>query len=282
MTSPPPNANNLTKRKPGKDMHAYLPTNRLHCSILAAVLLTALSSPALAADAKGPNDWRFDAELYGWAANIGADLQRSGAAWIGFSRILDDLDMAFMGAFAASKDKWRFVADILYMDLSEKDSATLTVPIGPGIPATVSTRVELKAWILDPNVQYRFYETDKLQLSALAGARYLSIEGDVNRVVASPLGRVAGEVDGTKVWWDGVVGVSGQYNLTKRWYVPFLADVGTGDSRLTWQAVAAVGYHFDSVDAVFGYRHIAWDFKGGASLEDLFVTGPYLGVKFSF
>jgi hypothetical protein len=258
-------------------------TSRLPSSLLAAVLLTASSSPALAADAKGPDDWHYDALLYGWAAGIGADLQRSGAAWIGFNRILDTLDMAFMGAFAASKDKWRFAADVIYMDLSEKDSATLTVPIGSGIPASVSVRVELKAWILDPNVQYRLYETDTLELNALAGARYLSIEGDVNRVVTtSSLGRVAGEVDGTKRWWDGVVGVSGQYNLTQRWYVPFLADVGTGDSRLTWQAVAALGYHFDSVDAVIGYRHLAWDFKGGGSLEDLFVTGPYVGVKFSF
>jgi hypothetical protein len=259
------------------------PTRRLASSPLAAVLLTASLSPALATNAKAPDDWRFDAEIYGWAAGIGTDLQRSGAARIGFARLVDDLDMAFMGAFAASKDKWRFAADVIHMDISEKGSATLTVPIVSGIPASASVRAELKAWILDPNVQYRFYETDKLQLSALAGARYLSIEGDVNRVVtSSSLGRVAGEVDGTKRWWDGVVGVSGQYNLTKRWYVPFLADLGTGDSRLTWQAVAALGYHFDSVDAVFGYRHLAWDFKGGAALEDLFVTGPYVGVKYSF
>jgi hypothetical protein len=264
-------------------MQPDLPTSRLPSSLLAAVLLTASSSPALAVDAKGPEDWHYDALLYGWAAGIGADLQRSGAAWIGFARLVDDLDMAFMGAFGASKDKWRFAADVIYMDISEKDSATLTAPIGSGIPASASVRAELKAWILDPNVQYRFYETDKLQLSALAGARYLSIEGDVNEVVTtSSLGRIAGEVDETKRWWDGVVGVSGQYNLTKRWYVPFLADIGTGDSRLTWQAVAALGYQFDSVDAVFGYRHLAWDFKGGGSLEDLFVTGPYVGVKFSF
>jgi hypothetical protein len=258
------------------------PTSRLAGSLLAAALLAASLSPALAADAKAPDDWRFDVLLYGWAAGIGADLQRSGAAWIGFARLVDDLDMAFMGAFAASKDKWRFAADVIYMDISEKDSATLTLPIGSGIPASVSVRAELKAWILDPNVQYRLYDTDRLQLSALAGARYLSIDGDINRTVASPLGRIAGELGGTKRWWDGVVGVSGQYNLTKRWYVPFLVDVGTGDSRLTWQAVAAVGYRFDSVDAILGYRYLSWDFKGGASLQNLFVTGPYMGLRFSF
>jgi hypothetical protein len=268
--------------KSGTGMQRDLPTSRLAGSLLPVVLLTASSSIALAADAKAPDDWRFDALLYGWAAGIGADLQRSGSAWLGFNRILDTLDMAFMGAFAASKDKWRFAADVIYMDLSEKDSATLTVPIGSGIPASVSVRVELKAWILDPNVQYRLYETDKLELYALAGARYLSIEGDVTKEVTSALGRISGEVDKTKRWWDGVVGVSGQYNLTQRWYVPFVVDVGTGDSRLTWQAGAAVGYHFDSVDAVIGYRHLAWDFKGGGSLEDLFVTGPYVGVKASF
>jgi hypothetical protein len=268
--------------KSGTGMQCDLPTCRLAGSLLLVVLLTASSSIALAADAKGPTDWRFDAEVYGWAAGIGADLSGSGRARLGFDRLVDDLDMAFMGFFAASKDKWRFAADVIYMAISEKDSATLTVPVGSGIPARASVRAELKAWILDPNVQYRLYETDKLQLGALAGARYLSIEGDVTKEVTSALARIAGEVDRTKRWWDGVVGVSGQYNLTQRWYVPFVVDVGTGDSRLTWQAGAAVGYHFDSVDAVIGYRHLAWDFKGGGSLEDLFVTGPYVGVNVSF
>jgi hypothetical protein len=257
-------------------------TSLLVSSLLAAAVLAASPSPALAADAKAPDDWRFGVEAYGWAAGIGADLSSSGSAWIGFNRLVDDLDMAFMGAFAASKDKWRFVADVMYMKLSEKNTETLTVPSGPGIPASASARVDLKAWIVEPNVQYRFYDTDRLQLSALAGVRYLSIEGNLNLAVASPLGRIAAEVDGTRRWWDGILGISGQYNLTKRWYVPFLADIGTGDSRLTWQAIAALAYRFDRVDALLGYRHIAWDFKDGGSLQDLFITGPYLGLRFSF
>ncbi|WP_295449537.1 hypothetical protein [uncultured Thiodictyon sp.] len=263
-------------------MQFYPPTSLLPYALLAAILLTSSSSAALAADVKGPDDWRFDVMPYGWAAGIGADPQRGGAAWIGFDRILDDLDMAFMGAFAASKGKWRFDADIIYMKLSEKDSGALTVPLGPGIPASASVRVDLKAWILNPNVRYRFYETDKLELSALAGARYLSIEGGMNLAVVSPLGRIAGDLAGTKRWWDGVIGISGHYNLTKGWYVPFLFDMGTGDSQFTWQAVAAVGYRFERVDAVVGYRHIAWDFKGGGALNALFVTGPYVGLAFSF
>jgi hypothetical protein len=104
------------------------PTSRRPGSPLAVVLLTVSSFPALAANPNGLDGWRFDAKIYGWAAGIGADLNRSGAAWIGFDRILDDLDMAFMGAFAASKGKWRFDADVIYMKLSENDSAALTVP----------------------------------------------------------------------------------------------------------------------------------------------------------
>jgi hypothetical protein len=257
------------------------PTSRRHGLLLAVVLLTVSASPALAANPKGPGDWRFDAELYGWAAGIGADLSRSGAAWIGFGQILDDLDMAFMGAFAVSKDQWQFAADVIYMKLSEENAVALTAPTGSGIPASLSVEAGLNAWILNPNVRYRFHETDQLELSVLAGARYLSIAGDLDLAVASPLGRIAGALDGTNRWWDGVIGISGRYNLTKHWSVPFLADVGTGDSRLTWQALAAVAYRFDSVDVAFGYRHLAWDFKGGAAIESLFVTGPYLAVKFS-
>ncbi len=37
-------------------------------------------------------------------------------------------------------------------------------------------------------------------------------------------------------------------NLNQNWYLPFHFDVGTGDTNLTWQAFAGVGYKIGSFD----------------------------------
>ena len=63
-------------------------------------------------------------------------------------------------------------------------------------------------------------------------------------------------------------------------------DVGTGDTDLTWQALASLGYQFEHLDLVFGYRYLDWDFDendpGGKTFADLDFNGPYAGVKFTF
>ena len=52
--------------------------------------------------------------------------------------------------------------------------------------------------------------------------------------------------------------------------------------EVTWQAWPGVGYRFGNVDAVAGYRHLAWETDDGDTFEDLSFSGPMLGVKFRF
>ena len=111
-------------------MQRDLPTSRLAGSLLPVVLLTASSSIALAADAKAPDDWRFDAEVYGWAAGIGADLSSSGHPRLAFDRLVDDLDMAFMGVFAASKDKWSVPINLMVKQLVKVGEQRLQLTAG--------------------------------------------------------------------------------------------------------------------------------------------------------
>ncbi len=60
------------------------------------------------------------------------------------------------------------------------------------------------------------------------------------------------------------------------------ADVGVGDSKLTWQVWPGVGYRLDKVELVAGYRHLAWETDEGDTIEDINFSGPMLGVKFRF
>ena len=85
---------------------------------------------------------------------------------------------------------------------------------------------------------------------------------------------------------DGVIGLRGVTPLSEQWFLTYYADVGTGDTDSTWQALGGLGYRFQSVDAVAGYRYLKWNFDsnnaGGKLFDDLDFSGPYAGVRFRF
>ena len=82
--------------------------------------------------------------------------------------------------------------------------------------------------------------------------------------------------------WDGIVGVKGRIALTDTWYSPYYLDVGTGDSSLTWQVMAGVGYAFDWGDLTLTYRHLSYDQSGDKLIQNLSFSGPAMGMNFRF
>ena len=73
----------------------------------------------------------------------------------------------------------------------------------------------------------------------------------------------------------------GRYKFGQsRWFVPFHFDIGTGESDLTWQATAAIGYAFDWGEVMAGYRHVGYDFASNSPIERLTFTGPAASVAF--
>ena len=50
--------------------------------------------------------------------------------------------------------------------------------------------------------------------------------------------------------------------------------------------MGGVGYHFQSLDAIAGYRYLKWNFDsndtGGKLFNDMDISGPYAGVRFRF
>ena len=99
------------------------------------------------------------------------------------------------------------------------------------------------------------------------------------KLTLDPLGSVKESESASN--WDGVVGIRGKTELSDRWYLTYYADVGAGESDLTWQAIAGINYRFEALDVVLGYQHLKWEFDDQL-LEDLEMYGPALGVKFFF
>lgn len=253
---------------------------------LSLFILWAAPGPAAAQEGRSGDDWEFGLEMYAWGPDIKAKTATGDNITIDLHTILDDVQMLYMSAFSARKDKWSLFTDVIYFDLEDDEQGSLTVPVGPfSFAVGADADVQLKAWVVTPSVGYSVIEAAKFGLDILAGARYLYLEAIIEAKTSGPLGVRKVRVSDPGHAWDGIVGVRGEVRLTERWYLPYYADVGTGDSESTWQVLGGVGYRFGSVDAVLGYRYLEWDWDDddvSDVFKDLIVQGPYGGVKFVF
>lgn len=216
------------------------------------------------------DSWEYSASLNLWMPAITGTTHDGGDIDISFSDILDDLDFTFMGTFGAQKGKWGLLADVVYLNMSQD----VNIPI-PGYEPLAITNIEMKNWIVTPMVTYRVTEEGQLSLDVLAGARYLYIKMPIETNIPYSTSQ-SGDV------WDGIVGVRGEYKIDEKWYMPFHFDVGAGDTDLTWQAFAGVGYKYESFDVIAGYRYLDWEMDDGDVLTDLTVDGPIVGFKWYF
>jgi hypothetical protein len=223
--------------------------------------------------AETPEDeLEFKIDVYGWGANIGGQVASGSDIGIGLDQILENLNMALMGSFALNKGKWGLRTDLLYMDLEQTSDVAIDQFL-------TLKDLELKAWVVTPMVSYKLIDSEKVSLDLLAGARYLYLDVDA-KINNLP------DLSGSGDIWDGVIGVSGRFDFDGKWYLPYHFDIGTGQSKMTWQAFGGVGYSFKSWDLVVGYRYLEWDFddsdKGGDVLNDLNMGGPIIGAIFQF
>jgi hypothetical protein len=66
------------------------------------------------------------------------------------------------------------------------------------------------------------------------------------------------------------------------WFVPYYVDIGTGNSKLTWQAIAGLGYSFGWGDVVTVWRYLDYDFDSGEAAQSLTFNGVAIGLSFRF
>jgi len=196
--------------------------------------------------------------------------------------LIDNLKMTFMAAYEARKDKWSFKADAIYMNLGNAEDTPVSIDDGPVLSANVDQGVE--AWIVNFAIGYNMIDSDGLLLDILVGARYLSMDAtaDINLYGTPIQGIPVASLAQSAELWDGVVGVKGSYNLNENWYLPYHFDIGAGDSDLTWQALAGVGYRYSWGDVLLAYRYIGYEGDGTKLITGLDLAGPAIGVNFKF
>ena len=215
------------------------------------------------------NEWNYTGAIYFWTAGMDGKTASDGDFDIPFSDIIDNLDMGFMGTLGAQKEKWGMHADIIYLDVGTD------INIGPNDRAV---DFSLKSWIISPTVSYELVNDEQFNLHVLAGARYFYMKSIFDGSLI--------DLEGSGNVWDGIIGLKGTYDFNEKWFMPFQADIGTGDTDVTWQAFAGIGYKYENFDLILGYRHIEWNFDdnapGGKIFNNFNIDGPMFGAKFRF
>ncbi|HEY9129093.1 MAG TPA: hypothetical protein VIN02_04585 [Sulfurovum sp.] len=218
------------------------------------------------------NPWKNEVTIYGWLPSISATtpLPDSGESIDG-GDILDNLKMVFMGNYSGRNDTWSVFTDVIYMDVG--NSKTYTFPNDD----VASVGYDLKALLINAGLGYNLVDTEAGILDLIGGVRYADIEAAVSTELFTDRS-VTGSVDFT----DFFIGVRGYKNINENWYIPYEADIGTGDTELSWQVYAGVGYRYDWGDIKLGYRYLELDMEDGSLIEDLTLNGALLGVSIKF
>ena len=272
--------------------------------VFCASALTMAPACAWATDPPTDDSWRFSFMPYLWGAGIKGEAASGSDVDISFDTLLDNLNMAFMGYFEARKSRWSLAADAIYLNVGAGGGGSVAVrPPGSDFNVDVEADVKLRAWVWTLTGGYNLWQSERGTLDVIAGTRYLEIDvflnaseqvrklSEIQRAgplpkrteFTTPDGRDATqEIGESGEIWDAIIGVRGELTVNDKWYAPYYLDVGTGDSDLTWQIAAGVGYRFNWGDVNLLYRYMDWDFSSGGDLDDLNLSGPMLGARFHF
>jgi hypothetical protein len=255
--------------------------------IFAALSLTTLfAAPAMAQSESGDDEWSHSLGVYLWGADIGGATSSGSDIDVGFSDLLDNLNFGAMGVYQGRKGKWSVISNLVYLDVSANEPLDLIPPIGGDlINVTTDVELDLTGWVIELGGGYNLYNNGQGTVTDfILGARYLDLSTDVllNFNLGAPDQDIKVPLSASGHVWDAIVGLSGKVQFADRWFMPWGANIGAGDSDLTWSVRAGVGFNAASwVDIVATYRYLKWELDGEL-VDDISFSGPMLGAVFRF
>ncbi len=263
--------------------------------VAAASCAAAMLSPS-GALAQATSDWQMGLTIYGWFPSVRASTTfsppsgSSGGSDISVDAadILENLKFVFMGSFEARNGRWGGFTDLVYMKLGDSKSQTRDFLLGSQqVPADVSGKLdyELKSTVWTLAGEYRAIAEPGLELDTFLGARMVDVDQTVDLALSGNVGSIALADRSTSRraslnHWDAIVGVKGRmsFGADRAWFVPYYADIGTGESDMTYQLMTGVGYAFKWGEIVAQWRYLDYDF--GDKVNSLYLNGPAVAVNF--
>jgi len=241
---------------------------------LAVLVAPGISGPVPAAAPSAdpaPHAWQFEIIPYLWLAGISGDIRVGNLidATIdaSFSDILKSMDFALMGAFQARKGRVGFLFDGLYIKASKNG-------LGAGSPGEI-VRAEVKMQLYSLAASYRILN-GRIPLDIVGGARLLPISTGLE-VTSGIL--EGSQASGSRTAVDGFVGAKLAYPLMRRLTLEAYADIGTGDSKLSWQTLTDLSYRLSrAVSAKLGYRYLSINNQKSTTQIRIGMGGIFAGV----
>lgn len=195
-----------------------------------------------------------------------------------------------MGTLEAHNGYWGAFTDVVYVNVSGNKSQSRDFSMGAsGIPAGTSADLglDIKGLVWTLAGEYRLGSNPASHVDLLVGARMFQLKERLDWSIYGNLGSIAatGRTASSEVSetvWDGIVGLKGRYafGANGQWFVPYYVDVGAGNSKLTWQGTAGIGYSFRWGDLTAMWRYLDYDFKSGGKFEGITFNGPMVGAAF--
>ena len=244
-------------------------------------------SPLLAQAA----EWEYSVSPYMWLPTISLDSSnvRDGGSPIDGSRLeigptsyLDALSFALMLSGDMRRDDWVIMADLIYLDFEVDDKDIDFGRPGTG-PIAGNYGADISGSIVTAAGGRTFVRNDRYYMDGLAGWRRFSMTLGLTGDLTS--GRAV-DVTRDLNFNDAFVAVNGRYVFghDDRWSLRYYADVGTGESDMTWQARLGAGYEFGWGELFADYRHLDYDFGDVPRLGEVasVFSGPSIGATFRF
>ena len=251
---------------------------------LSAVLLV----PTLTAAQSGPLDpaagrWQYAATIYAYLPTIhghgrfpvGPD---GSNVSVDADQIIDKLKFTVMGSFDAHNGRWGGFTDLLYLNVGGSKSRPDRGIAGPALATSADLDIKSTVWTLAG--EYRLASDPAMTTDLLAGTRLLSLKEKLSLNLAASAGSRSAASEVKQTVWDAIVGVKTRYRFGRAWSVPFYADIGTGQSDLTWQIGAGISYAFGWGEASAMWRYLDYRFDSNKPVESLSLNGPMVGATF--
>lgn len=257
-----------------------------HYSVL-ALFVTLLALPvACRAEAQpvtSEDSWSFRVAPYMWATALNGHTGVRGFethvnASVG--EVLEHVDGGAMLTGEARYGRWAAVTDFIYADLAARKS------FDDGVIDSV--KLQINEYIWTQAAAYRALESGKNWLDIMAGFRLMSL--DQKLIVSArdrfaPSGTISPSASLDRTWIDPIIGMRSAVMIHDRWALRTEGDIGGFDanSRLTWQALAALGYDAsESTRLLIGYRGLGYEHDRDGFRYDAIMHGPIVGVGFGF
>lgn len=248
-------------------------SHRKLCIALAAVAAVAGAPAAQAAPEWHITPYLWGAGFDGTIGAAGGDSGLGDRVQVDFGSLSDNLRM---GGFMLN-GSWRdgrltAFGDWTYAKV--KSDAPTNVP---NLVSSVSG--EVKGNILQANVGYDLMGSPASHFDVYGGVRFYDL--DVTMGINSNILNDH-SLTGSANWADGVVGARWATQFGGAWQAYAQGDVGGGGSKLSYQAIAAIGYKFSWGSVFGGWRYLHIDYEDGPYRLDAALTGPMLGASFQF